>query len=107
MIVPGSQARLVGGHMKMKLIFAIASCFFVSALAVSPIAVAQEQQRQRGAAAGGGRGFPQPAPAKDVTTSEIPGVIAGGPKWNLPWHGPDNADGLVAAPAAGVTFAPE
>lgn len=81
----------------------IASCFLGSALALSTIAVAQQQQRN----AGGGGEFRQPAPAKDVTTTEIPGVIAGGLKWKLVWQGPDNADGLVGAPDDGIYFAQE
>ena len=88
--------------MKSKAIATIASCFLGSTLALSAIAVAQ----QRGAG-GGEQAFPQPAPAKDVTIAEIPGVIAAGAKWKLVWQGPDNADGLVAAPDGGIYFAQE
>src|SRR5262245_54535408 len=49
----------------------------------------------------------QPAPVKDVTISEIPGVIAAGAKWTLAWAGSDNADGVVGTPDGGVLFAQE
>ncbi len=88
--------------MKSKTIATIASCFLGSTLALSAIAVAQ----QRGGG-GGEQAFPQPAPAKDVTIAEIPGVVAAGAKWKLVWQGPDNADGLVAAPDGGIYFAQE
>jgi len=90
--------------MNLKATCAIACCFLGSALALSTIAVAQQQQRNAG---GGGGEFRQPTPAKDVTTTEIPGVIAGGLKWKLVWQGPDNADGLVGAPDGGIYFAQE
>jgi len=91
--------------MKLKAMCAIACCFVASAIALSGIAVAQQQQQQRNA--GGGQEFRQPTPAKDVTTTEIPGVIAGGLKWKLVWQGPDNADGLVGAADGGIYFAQE
>ncbi len=91
-----------GPHMKSKTIATIASSFLGLTLALSAIAVAQ----QRGGG-GGEQAFPQPAPAKDVTIAEIPGVIAAGAKWKLVWQGPDNADGLVAAPDGGIYFAQE
>ena len=90
--------------MNSKTLRAIACGLLGPALALSAFAFAQEQQGQR---AGGQRGFPQPAPAKDVTTTEIPGVIAGGLKWKLVWQGRDNADGLVGAPDGGIYFAQE
>jgi len=92
--------------MKLKLMLAIACCFCLAGLAVSQMAVAQQQQRNAGGG-GGERGFPQPTPAKDVTTTDIPGVIKGGLKWKLVWQGPDNADGLVGAPDGGIYFAQE
>ena len=90
--------------MKRTTISTIACCFLGTAIALSGIAVAQEQQQR---AAGGAQEFRQPTPAKDVTTTEIPGVIAAGLKWKLVWQGPDNADGLVGAPDGGVYFAQE
>jgi gluconolactonase len=90
--------------MKFKAISAIACSFVASAIVLSGIAVAQQQQQRN---AGGGQEFRQPTPAKDVTTTEIPGVIAGGLKWKLVWQGPDNADGLVGAPDGGIYFAQE
>jgi gluconolactonase len=89
--------------MKLKSLCAITLCLG-SALALSTITLARQQQQRAG---GGGGEFRQPTPAKDVTTSEIPGVIAGGLKWKLVWQGPDNADGLVGAPDGGVYFAQE
>jgi gluconolactonase len=90
--------------MKLNRICAIACCFLGSALVASEIAVAQQQPQRN---AGGEQAFRQPTPAKDVTTTEIPGVIAGGLKWKLLWQGPDNADGLVGAPDGGIYFAQE
>jgi gluconolactonase len=90
--------------MKWKALCMIACCSLGAAIALSGIAVAQEQQQR---AAGGAQEFRQPTPAKDVTTTEIPGVIAAGLKWKLVWQGPDNADGLVGAPDGGVYFAQE
>jgi hypothetical protein len=39
--------------------------------------------------------------AREVTVSEIQGVIAAGVKWKIAWQGTDNADGLVGT-AAGL-----
>ena len=71
------------------------------ALALSAIAATQP--------AGGGskQGFGQPAPAREVTVSEIPGVVAPGAKWTLAWQGPDNADGIVGTTDGGLLFAQE
>jgi len=87
--------------MKSNAILAIAGSLLGFALLSTHIAVAQQQ--------GGGRpqGFPQPSPEKQVTVSEIPGVIAAGATWKLLWGGPDNADGLVAAKDGGIYFAQE
>jgi gluconolactonase len=87
--------------MKTKTMSTMACCFLGPALAVSAIALAQQRN------AGGEQNFPQPAPAKEVTVTEIPGVIAAGAKWKLVWQGPDNADGLVGAPDGGIYFAQE
>ena len=54
-----------------------------------------------------GRGFPQPTPEKQVTVTEIPGVIAAGAQWKFVWQGPDNADGLVGMKDGTILFAQE
>ncbi len=100
-VLPGSRATPLGGFMKLKAMCAIACCFLGSALALSETAVAQQRS------AGGEQNFPQPAAAREVTVTEIPGVIAAGAKWKLVWQGPDNADGLVGAPGGGIYFAQE
>src|ERR1017187_9219306 len=51
-----------------------------------------------------GRGGP---PVREVTVTEIPGVIAAGAKWTLAWQGTDNADGIIASPDGGLLFAQE
>jgi len=84
--------------MKLKAMCMIACCFLGSAIVLGEIAVAQ--QRNPGA-------FPQPTPEKQVTVTEIPGVIAAGAQWKLVWQGPDNADGLVGMKDGGVLFAQE
>lgn len=89
--------------MNWKAMCLIICCFLGSAIALTEIAVAQQQQRNGGAE----QNFPQPPAAKDVITTEIPGIIAGGLKWKLVWQGPDNADGLVGAPDGGIYFAQE
>jgi gluconolactonase len=89
--------------MKLKAVCAIACCFLGSAIVLTESAVAQ----QRSAGGGGEPNFAQPPAAKDVTVTEIPGVIAAGAKWKLVWQGPDNADGLVGAPDGGIYFAQE
>lgn len=48
----------------------------------------------------------QPAPPRNVTVTEIPGVIAAGAKWTFVWGQPDLADGIVAY-EGGVLFAQE
>jgi gluconolactonase len=44
---------------------------------------------------------------RDVTATEIPGVIAAGARWSLVWQGTDNADGIVGTPDGGLLFAQE
>lgn len=44
---------------------------------------------------------------RDVTVTEIPGVIAAGAKWKAVWNGVNNADGIVAAAEGGILFAQE
>src|SRR5215471_12523356 len=84
--------------MKPKTVCTIACCFLGSTVVLGGIAVAQ--QRTGGA-------FPQSTPEKQVTVSEIPGVIAAGAQWKLVWQGPDNADGLVGMKDGGILFAQE
>ena len=71
-----------------------------AALALSPTGA---QQR------GSGRppGFPQPQGVREVTVTEIPGVVAAGAKWMLAWQGTDNADGIVGTVDGGLLFAQE
>jgi gluconolactonase len=47
------------------------------------------------------------AQQREVTVTEIPGVIAAGAKWTLVWQGTDNADGIVGAADGGLLFAQE
>src|SRR5215470_1074541 len=83
----------------MKLKICTIACWFLgSALVLGGIAVAQQR-------AGGA--FPQPTPEKQVTVTEVPGVVAAGAQWKLVWQGPDNADGLVATKDGGILFAQE
>src|SRR6266446_3266699 len=83
----------------MKLKVCTIACWFVgSTLVLGGIAVAQQR-------AGGA--FQQPTPEKQVTVTEIPGVIAAGAQWKLVWQGPDNADGLVGTKDGGILFAQE
>ena len=49
----------------------------------------------------------EPQPARQVTVTEIPGVVAAGVQWTQAWAGRDNADGLVGAPDGGLLFAQE
>jgi gluconolactonase len=51
--------------------------------------------------------FPQPEPARDVTVPGIPGIVAGGAKWEIAWQGTDNADGIVGTSDGGLLFAQE
>ncbi|HEV3330385.1 MAG TPA: SMP-30/gluconolactonase/LRE family protein [Bryobacteraceae bacterium] len=53
------------------------------------------------------KGFSQPAPAREVTVSEIPGVIAAGAKWTQVWQGNETADGIVGTDDGGLLFAQE
>jgi len=48
-----------------------------------------------------------PAGAREVTVTEIPGVVAAGAKWALAWQGTDNADGIVGTSDGGLLFAQE
>jgi len=44
---------------------------------------------------------------REVTITEIPGVIASGASWTLVWQGIDNADGIVGTADGGLLFAQE
>ncbi len=44
---------------------------------------------------------------REVTVTEIPGVVAAGARWTLVWQGTDNADGIVGTPDGGLLFAQE
>ncbi len=72
---------------KMKILF-IVSCILQTALAFGQ---APAQQRL----------------PREVTVTEIPGVIAAGAKWQQVWQGMDNADGIIGTPDGGVLFAQE
>ena len=67
--------------MKSKTLLITLSCLFVSILALSQV--------------------------KEVTVTEIPGVVAAGAKWTLAWAGTNNADGIVGTTDGGVIFAQE
>jgi gluconolactonase len=67
--------------MKSKALFVAVLCLFGSALAISQV--------------------------KEVTVTEIPGVVAAGAKWTLAWAGTNNADGIVGTADGGVIFAQE
>jgi gluconolactonase len=87
--------------MKTKTMFRITWRFLVLTIALSQILNGQ----QRGV--GGQQGFPQPQGARQVTVTEIPGVIAAGSTWKLIWQGSDNADGIIGTEDGGVLFAQE
>src|SRR5262245_47281632 len=53
------------------------------------------------------RGGGAPQGAREVTVTEIPGVVAAGSKWTLAWQGTDNADGVVGTDDGGLLFAQE
>lgn len=54
-----------------------------------------------------GKRAPEPPGVREVTVTEIPGVVAAGAKWELVWQGPDNADGIVGTPDGGLLLAKE
>lgn len=78
--------------MKSRTILAIVLCLSESAHALSQAGAPQQGQQQG---------------AREVTVTEIPGVIAAGAKWKLVWRGADNADGLVGTADGGLLFAQE
>jgi gluconolactonase len=81
---------------KSKALFATAWCCLLVSLAF-----AQEQGR------GKKQGLGQPEGVRQVTVTEIPGVVAAGAKWTLAWQGTDNADGIVGTADGGLLFAQE
>jgi gluconolactonase len=80
--------------MKSPAVYATVSCLMASAISLGSVVVAQR--------AGG-----QPQGAREVTVTEIPGVVAAGAAWTLAWQGTDNADGLVGTADGGLLFAQE
>ncbi len=44
---------------------------------------------------------------REVTVTEIPGVVSAGAVWKLVWQGTDNADGIVGTKDGGLLFAQE
>src|ERR1700728_4752066 len=44
---------------------------------------------------------------REVTVTEIPGVVRAGAAWKLVWQGTDNADGIVGTKDGGLLFAQE
>lgn len=74
--------------MKTKAMFAIVLCLVAAAI------IAQ------------GKAQPQPVPEKQVTATEIPGVIAAGTKVERVWTGLNAGDGLIAEPN-GTLLLPE
>src|SRR2546426_12437505 len=74
---------------------------FGAAFVASQITGAQQRN------AGQRQTFPQAEGERDVTITQIPGVIAAGTKWKIAWHGADNADGIVGTPDGGLLFAQE
>ena len=94
--------------MKSKEIFATAGRFLGVALVVGLVALGglvalpgPSILAQQPAAA-------QPQGFREVTVTEIPGVIAGGMKWTQVWQaGGNNADGIVATADEGLLLAQE
>ena len=67
--------------------------------ALSAAALPAQQKQQKG--------FTNPPLPKDVTVTEIPGIVAASAKWTLVWQGKENADGIGASGDGGVLFAQE
>src|SRR5438093_720370 len=70
-----------GRNMNSKPMFVALLFFFASAMAVAQV--------------------------REVTVTEIPGVVAAGAKWTVAWQGTDNADGIVGTADGGLLFAQE
>ena len=74
---------------------------FGAAFVASQVIAAQQRN------AGQRQNFPQAEGEKNVTITEIPGVVSAGAKWKIAWRGADNADGLAGTPDGGLLFAQE
>ncbi len=81
--------------MRLKTVFVILWCMGASALALG-----QERPQQQPPQT-------QEKLPREVTVTEIPGVIAAGAKWQQVWQGTDNADGIVGTSDGGLLFAQE
>src|SRR5438093_3662784 len=82
-------------------------CVGTPQFAAQAAAAAQNPPQGRGQAPGPGRGA-APPPPPDVTTAEIPGVIAAGLKWTKIWEAlGNNADGIVADKDGNLLIAQE
>jgi len=79
--------------MKPRAVFRTGWWLLASALALSQVVAAQ-----RGGA---------PQGVREVTVTDIPGVVAAGARWSLAWQGTDNADGIVGTADGGLLFAQE
>ena len=80
--------------MKSKTLIVMMGCICGSIVALAQASPAQQPQTRESLAHG-------------VTITEIPGVIAGGVRWEQVWQGLDNADGLVGMADGSVLFAQE
>jgi gluconolactonase len=78
--------------MKSNTVSAIARCFLGLTVVLTQAVVSLQVQQQA---------------VREVTVTEIPGVIAAGARWSLVWQGTDNADGIVGTPDGGLFFAQE
>jgi gluconolactonase len=83
------EGPCVGESMQSKATFATAWRLLGAALWLSQVVVGQSQG------------------VRQVTVTEIPGVVAAGAKWTLVWQGTDNADGIVGTSDGGLLFAQE
>ena len=82
--------------MKSKTLIVMMGCICGSIVALAQASPAQQPQTQT-----------RESLAHGVTITEIPGVIAGGVRWEQVWQGLDNADGLVGMADGSVLFAQE
>ena len=53
------------------------------------------------------RGGGTPQGVREVTVTEISGVVSAGSAWTIAWQGTDNADGIVGTADGGLLFAQE
>src|SRR6476659_8713907 len=81
-------------------------CVGTPQFAAQAAAAAQNPGQARGQAPAPARGTAPPPP--DITTAEIPGVIAAGLKWTKIWEAlGNNADGIVADKNGNILIAQE